>query len=128
MKASNKWGKREEHIAKILGLKRVAMSGAGMFDKEDMVGNNIRAQLKSTEGESIKIQKSDVLKLFMHSRKNELSVFVLDFVDGPLLVSMPFEQLVLVAEALINSGALHLEQNVQAELQETMDFNLDDVI
>lgn len=120
----NKWGKREEYLAETLGMKRQPLSGAGLFDKEDLVSKDGKtlAQIKSTEGESIKIQKQDVLKLYQHtieSRKKN-AFFVLDFVDGPLLLCMTKEQLFQIAESLF------AKEEVK-EVQETENITLSDI-
>ncbi len=104
MKKSNKWGRREQMIAETLGLKRVAFSGASIFDKEDLVGKGLRGQLKSTEGESIRVQKEDVYKLLEHAKQGESAFFALDFVDGPFLICATKEDFLDVARKLFESA------------------------
>lgn len=103
MKKKNKWGRREQMIAENLGLKRVPYSGAGLFDKEDLVGNGVRGQLKSTEGESIRIQKEDVYKMLENTKREEKGFFALDFVDGPFLLCATKEDFLEVAKRLFEN-------------------------
>lgn len=123
MKASDKWRKREEYIAKVLKMKRVAMSGAGLFDKEDIVGHGITAQLKSTEGESIRIQKEDIQKLYKHAKETN-SLFLLDFVDGPFLLCMSLDQLVDITRSLIQGQVVAITQEIEEEQEDPEDFGL----
>lgn len=119
MKAKNKWGQREKYILeKILHLRRQPLSGAGIFAKEDAIGEHLFAQLKSTEGESIKIQRQDVQMLFQHAQTFN-SLFVLDFVNGPLLLCMTLEQLVAVTTELVNNGSVSFIQEQQAIEEQT---------
>lgn len=123
MKASDKWRKREEYIARVLKMKRVALSGAGLFDKEDIVGHGITAQLKSTEGESIRIQKEDIQKLYKHAKEAN-SLFLLDFVDGPFLLCMSLDQLVDITRSLIQGQVVAITQEIEEEQEDPEDFGL----
>jgi hypothetical protein len=124
MTEKKKWNKREEYIAQVLKMKRVAMSGAGLFDKEDLVGHGILAQLKSTEGESIRIQKQDVQKLYRSAQEQD-AMFLLDFVHGPLLVCVSLDQLVSLTRALVQAGVVTITQQDEEQQEESEDFGLD---
>lgn len=124
MKSSNKWGKREEYIASVLKMKRQAMSGAGLFDKEDLAGHGILAQLKSTEGDSIRIQRQDVQKLYQHAGTQE-AAFLLDFVNGPLLLCVSLDQLIALTKALVQAGVITITEQNDAVQEESENFDLD---
>lgn len=120
----NKWGKREEYLAEILGMKRQPFSGAGLFDKEDLISKDgeTLAQIKSTEGESIKIQKQDLLKLYQHAveAKKKNAFFILDFVGEQPLLCMTLGQLSEIAQSLF------VKEDVK-EVQGTENITLNDI-
>lgn len=78
--------KQENKVAKNLGLKRTPNSGATMFDKGDVKGEDILIECKTLT----KPQKSHTLKkewieknaVEAFSRGKQLSVLAFDFGDG----------------------------------------------
>ena len=94
------WRQREKELMTQLGLKPVPLSGAGWVEKEDGESETILAQLKSTEGQSITVNKQDVLDLFYHSRvAHKLPLFILDFGGDFQLFLIRPDELKQIAEA-----------------------------
>lgn len=88
------WRSREKAIMSKIGLKPVPGSGSGELYKEDGENDYILCQLKSTEQESIKINRLDVEKLIYHADLvNKIPIFVIDFLPDLLLVCSPLEEL-----------------------------------
>lgn len=90
------WIKHEKYIMQKYGLKRQPFSGGGEIFKEDGESEKLLAQLKSTEGKSIFIKKSDVLKLIKNaSIAHKKPIFFIDFVseneDLVLVAIRPFD-------------------------------------
>lgn len=102
---AKKWSRREEEVMGMLGLKRQPGSGSGWLKKEDGEGDDILAQLKSTEGKSIAIKADDVKELLYHAYvSHKLPVFVVDFMEeGFMLVATRIEDMPSVAKALTKS-------------------------
>ena len=83
MKRSGKfWYKNEKDVMKELGLKQVPGSGNGWVSKEDGENEHILCQLKSTDANSIRVQKQDIDKLEYHALvSKKLPVFAIQFVS-----------------------------------------------
>jgi hypothetical protein len=111
-----RWNDREKKIMKHLGARRQPLSGAGAIFKEDGSTLHLLLQQKSTDGQSISMTRDDLNILFLHAlTEGKLPVFVADFVDGPLMICVPFENLLDVATAFVNEGTLALlNQDAQA--------------
>lgn len=79
----------------MLGLNPVIMSGAGWVDKEDGENENILCQLKSTDADSIRINKLDLEKLEYHSSvSHKLPLFIIQFLeDDSLYAVLPISEL-----------------------------------
>jgi hypothetical protein len=79
------------------GLKPQPFSGAGELFKEDGENENILAQLKSTQGKSISLKKSDILMLIKHAHESHKTpVFFLNFTseddnDITMICVRPFD-------------------------------------
>jgi len=83
-----KWSKREDEVMIELGLKPTKQSGAGWLEKEDGHGEEIIAQLKSTEGKGITVRRDDVKSLFYNAAvSHKIPVFVIDLMPSYLLVA-----------------------------------------
>lgn len=98
---SKRWAKREDAVMSELGLKPQPLSGANWVRPEDGESDELLAQLKSTDGKAIKVERRDVEDLFYNALvAHKTPVFVLDFVGGAKLVCARPEDLKKVAEAI----------------------------
>lgn len=98
---SKRWAKREDAIMSDLGLRPQPLSGGGWTHKEDGESEELLAQLKSTDGKAIKVDRRDVEQLFYNALvAHKTPMFVLDFVGGPKLICMRPEDLQQVTEAM----------------------------
>lgn len=115
----NKWNDRERLILeKIMKAKRRPYSGALPVYKEDAASENILYQLKSTESGSISVKELDILNLINHARaEHKHSAFVLDYVNGPLLLCATLQDFVKIAEALVNEGVLFIKDEKKDEIE-----------
>lgn len=100
---SNKfWFKNEKEVMEKLGLEPVPGSGSGVR-KEDGENDYILCQLKSTSAESISIKKIDVEKLYYHADQiGKIPLFVIQFLNGPLLIASPPDELKNLSKYLNN--------------------------
>lgn len=99
---ANKWAKREDDIMKSLGLRPQPGSGGFIWTlKEDGESDEIIAQLKSTDGKVVGVARQDVKDLIYHAHvAHKLPLFVIDFVNGTLLLAMrPFD-VAAIADAI----------------------------
>ena len=75
--------KNENEVMKLLGFKPTKNSGAGWIEKEDGENEHCLCQLKSTDANSIKINKLDIDKLLYHaSVSKKLPVFAVQFLEN----------------------------------------------
>ena len=87
-RTSKFWYANERKVIKKLGLKSTPRSGAGEILKEDGYNENVICQLKSTESNQISFKRLDVEKLLYHATVDrKIQIFVVQFVDGPILVA-----------------------------------------
>lgn len=84
MKRSGKfYRKNEAEIMQMLGLKPTKNSGSGWIEKEDGQNDNVICQLKSTDANSIKINKKDIDTLnYNASVAHKLPVFAIQFLQS----------------------------------------------
>lgn len=84
MKRSGKFYRRNEaEIMQMLGMKPTKNSGSGWIEKEDGQNDNVICQLKSTDANSIKINKKDIDTLnYNASVSHKLPVFVIQFLQS----------------------------------------------
>lgn len=84
MKRTGKfYRKNEAEVMKALGLKPTKNSGSGWIEKEDGQNENIICQLKSTDAQSIKINKLDLDKLNYNAGVcNKIPVFAIQFLQS----------------------------------------------
>lgn len=116
------WFEREKKVMEKLGLRPQPQSGAG-WRKEDGENDYVLCQLKSTDGQSIRVDRLDVEKLFYHADCiNKIPIFVMDFVNGPLLIGIPPEELGNIADYL-NKG---LFEKATSSYVEMLDDEEDD--
>nr|DAV91492.1 MAG TPA: hypothetical protein [Caudoviricetes sp.] len=75
------WHKNEREVMELLGLRQVPGSGNGWVAKEDGESEHVLCQLKSTDANSIRVQKQDIDKLEYHAIvSKKLPVFAIQFV------------------------------------------------
>lgn len=84
MKRSGKFYRNnEKEVMKLLGLEPTPNSGSGWLVKEDGQNENVICQLKSTDNNSIKINKLDLDKLSYNSLVvHKLPVFAIQFLNS----------------------------------------------
>lgn len=84
MKRSGKfYRKNEAEVMKLLGLKPTKNSGSGWVEKEDGQSENVICQLKSTDANSIKINKKDLDVLSYNAEvAHKLPVFAFQFLQS----------------------------------------------
>lgn len=103
MKRSSKyWFKNEKEVMRKLGLKPTISSGNKWIDKEDGKNEYILAQLKSTEKSSIAIKLVDFNQLEYNANiAHKVPLFIVQFVDGPILLCLKPEDLKDVCDYLV---------------------------
>jgi len=84
MKRSGKfYRKNEAEIMQSLGLKPTKNSGSGWIEKEDGQSENVICQLKSTDAQSIKVNKKDLDVLSYNAAvAHKLPVFAIQFLQS----------------------------------------------
>ena len=99
-KKSKFWFKNEKLVMKRLGMKGTPGSGNGWV-KEDGQNEYLIAQLKSTERTSITFKLQDLNSLFYNAEvSHKLPVFINQFLNGPMLVTMRLEDIHEIASYL----------------------------
>ena len=114
MKRSGKFYRNnEKEVMKLLGLEPTPNSGSFWLVKEDGQSENIICQLKSTDNNSIKINKLDLDKLSYNSLvAHKLPVFAIQFLNSNevFLVIKP-EDITDIAK-YINTGEVPKEREI----------------
>ena len=114
MKRSGKFYRNnEKEVMKLLGLEPTPNSGSFWLVKEDGQSENIICQLKSTDNNSIKINKLDLDKLSYNSLVvHKLPVFAIQFLNSNevFLVVKP-EDITDIAK-YINTGEVPKEREI----------------
>ena len=84
MKRSGKfYRKNEAEVMKALGLKPTKNSGSGWIEKEDGQSEDVICQLKSTDANSIKVNKKDLDVLSYNAAvAHKLPVFAIQFLQS----------------------------------------------
>lgn len=103
MKRSGKFYRRNEaEIMRELGLVPTKNSGSGWIEKEDGQSESVICQLKSTDAQSIKINKLDIEKLeYNASVANKIPVFAVNFLsDNSVYLMVKPEDLQMLAECM----------------------------
>lgn len=94
------WFRNEKELMKSLGLKGTPGSGNKII-KEDGQNEHLIAQLKSTDGNTITIKLADINSLLYNAAvAHKLPLFINQFVDGPILVSMRLQDIPAIAKYL----------------------------
>lgn len=94
------WYKNEREVMELLGMHQVPGSGNGWVSKEDGENDHVLCQLKSTDANSIRVQKQDIDKLEYHALvSKKLPVFAIQFVmSGQVYVIMKPQDVTEVAK------------------------------
>lgn len=129
MKRSGKFYRRNESdVMQMLGLQPTKNSGSGWIEKEDGQSENVICQLKSTDAQSIKVNKKDLDTLQYNAAvSHKLPVFAIQYLSSNevYLVLKP-EALGEVAEYLktgeYRSGAV--QEFVGIDLSECEDVSV----
>lgn len=97
--------RNEREVMERLGLEQVPGSGSGWVCKEDGESEDLLCQLKSTDAQSIRIQKLDIAKLEHNAMvSHRLPIFAINFLsDNSTYLLVSPESLLEVAEYL-NTG------------------------
>ena len=84
MKRSGKFYRRNEsEVMKSLGFKPTKNSGSGWIEKEDGISEDCICQLKSTDANSIKVNKKDLDSLNYNAAvTHKLPVFAIQFLNS----------------------------------------------
>lgn len=84
MKRSGKfYRKNEAEVMKSLGLEPTPNSGSGPIWKEDGQSENVICQLKSTDAQSIRVNKSDIDTLLYNAAvAHKIPVFAIQFLQS----------------------------------------------
>lgn len=99
-KTSKYYFKNEKELMRSLGLNPTPGSGNKII-KEDGQNDKIIAQLKSTEKDSITIKLNDLTTLLYNATiTHKVPIFINQFVNGPILISVRLNDFPIVAEYL----------------------------
>lgn len=84
MKRTGKfYRKNEAEVMRALGLKETKGSGCGWIEKEDGQNEDVICQLKSTDANSIKVNKLDLDKLVYNAGvSNKIPLFAIQFLNS----------------------------------------------
>ena len=114
MKRSGKFYRNnEKEVMKLLGLEPTPNSGSGWLVKEDGQNENIICQLKSTDNNSIKINKLDLDKLSYNSLVvHKLPVFAIQFLNSNEVYLLVKPEDITDIAKYINTGEKPKEREV----------------
>lgn len=124
MKRSGKfYRKNESEIMKCLGLQPTINSGSGWIQKEDGENEKILCQLKSTDSQSVKINKLDIEKLLHNSSvSHKLPVFAVQFLsDDSIYLLLRPEDLKEISEYLQTGKGTNFDLGV--DIEEKKEYN-----
>lgn len=116
------WFKNEKEVMRKLGLEPQPGSGSRWTHKEDGINDYLMAQLKSTESESTTIKLKDWESLEYNAAvSHKVPVFVNQFMNGPLLLTIRYEDLEDVynylARNVIKPRAESIIKHTQSNIQ-----------
>ena len=111
MKRTNKfYRKNEKDLMNYLGFKETKNSGAGWIEKEDGYNETFLVQLKSTDFNSIKINKKDLDALKYNSNvSNKCPLFLIQFLNSDETYA------VIDVKDLINLGIINKMKDIAVE-------------
>lgn len=106
MKRSGKfYRKNEAEVMKALGLKPTKNSGSGWVEKEDGQSDDVICQLKSTDAQSIKVNKKDLDVLSYNAAvAHKLPVFAIQFLQSNEVYLLIKPEMLCEAAKYIETG------------------------
>lgn len=106
MKRSGKfYRKNEAEVMKALGLNPTKNSGSGWVEKEDGQSENVICQLKSTDANSIKVNKKDLDVLSYNAAvAHKLPVFAIQFLQSNEVYLIVKPEMLCEAAKYIETG------------------------
>lgn len=106
MKRSGKfYRKNEADVMKSLGLNPTKNSGSGWIEKEDGQSENVICQLKSTDDNSIKVNKKDLDVLSYNAAvAHKLPVFAIQFLQSNEVYLIVKPEMLCEAAKYIETG------------------------
>ena len=121
MKRSGKfYRKNEAEIMKSLGLKPTKNSGSGWVEKEDGQSEDVICQLKSTDANSIKVNKKDLDVLSYNAAvAHKLPVFAIQFLQSN-------EVYLIVKPEMLCEAAKYIETGEYESANEFVGINLNE--
>lgn len=114
MKRSGKfYRKNEANVMQELGLKPTKNSGSGWIEKEDGQDENLICQLKSTDANSIRVNKQDLdILAYNAGVSHKLPIFAIQFLqsDETYLIVKPDD--VKILANYLKTGIIDSDRNV----------------
>lgn len=111
-KTSKFYFKNEKELMRSLGLNPTPGSGNRII-KEDGQNEKLIAQLKSTEADSITIKLNDLTTLLYNATvSHKIPIFINQFVNGPILISVRLEDFKDVADYLQTGECKRREESL----------------
>lgn len=122
MKRSFRFYRRNEaDVMKSLGLKPTKNSGSGWVEKEDGISDAVICQLKSTDKESIKLNKRDIDVLNYNAGVcHKMPVFAIQFLQSN-------EVYLLVKPDMLTDIAKYIETGTYTSQNDFLDLDVSDV-
>lgn len=97
----------------MLGLEPTINSGSGWIQKEDGESENILCQLKSTDAQSIKVNKKDIDTLEYHaSVSHKLPLFAIQFLQSNEVFLIARPEVFLEIAKYIKTGEIEKTENL----------------
>lgn len=113
--------KNEADVMKSLGLKPTKNSGSGWVEKEDGISDAVICQLKSTDKESIKLNKRDIDVLNYNAGVfHKMPVFAIQFLQSN-------EVYLLVKPDMLTDVAKYIETGTYTSQNDFLDLDVSDV-
>lgn len=112
--------KNEADVMKSLGLKPTKNSGSGWVEKEDGISDAVICQLKSTDKESIKLNKRDIDVLNYNAGVcHKMPVFAVQFLQSN-------EVYLLVKPDMLTDLAKYIETGTYTSQNDFLDLDVSD--
>lgn len=112
--------KNEADVMKSLGLKPTKNSGSGWVEKEDGISDAVICQLKSTDKESIKLNKRDIDVLNYNAGVcHKMPVFAVQFLQSN-------EVYLLVKPDMLTDIAKYIETGTYTSQNDFLDLDVSD--
>lgn len=112
--------KNEADVMKSLGLKPTKNSGSGWVEKEDGISDAVICQLKSTDKESIKLNKRDIDVLNYNAGVcHKMPVFAIQFLQSN-------EVYLLIKPDMLTDIAKYIETGTYTSQNDFLDLDVSD--